>query len=652
MPTDPRDAMRAWFLGPRAENAELLERLVVESLRDHVFWRRNYHPEDGFAIREMDKRQQGYEETVATLTQELMGLLAELKRDVPFFSGRYKGHMIGEQTIASQIGYFATMLYNPNNIAIEISPVTTRLELEVAGQLARMIGYDPSRSWGHLTSGGTIANFEALWLARGVRYLAVAAAGAAGELGLDLPVRLPGGTTAPIAELALWELLNVTNQDTLDLWERLWQSAPRPEVQRALTNHSLAAIGYQEYSRRLALDYGDPLPAGVVLVAATAHYSWEKIVRALGIGSNQLVHLPLDQFYRMDPDALWERVTTLARHRQPILALVSVCGTTEESAVDRLDQVLQVRARAERELGATFHVHSDACYGGYAAAVTRRADGTRRTAAEIRESVGTDWPSEDWVRAVEALSQADSVTVDPHKMGYVPYAAGAILVRDGRTRHLVATDPPYLSPAEGPAPDTERFLGRYILEGSKPGAAAAAVWLSHKVIPLDERGYGYLIERTVAGAHRFHSALAGSDLAPFRAVMLPVPDINIVCYLLCHPSLTTLRAVNEFNERVYARMSLTRSDGRPEYIITRTRLRSPAYDGAIDPILAALAVGSVDEWKASGPEGLVVLRSTIMDPFLAAPPPAPDHVRGFLGALRRACTEVLGAGGAAAGLLS
>ena len=132
MSSHPRDALRAWFLGPRAENAELLERLVVEALRDHVFWRRNYHPEDGFAISERDKRQEGYEENVATMTQELMGLLAELKRDVPFFSGRYKGHMIGEQSIASQIGYFATMLYNPNNIALEISPVTTRLELEVA----------------------------------------------------------------------------------------------------------------------------------------------------------------------------------------------------------------------------------------------------------------------------------------------------------------------------------------------------------------------------------------------------------------------------------------------------------------------------------------------------------------------------------------
>ena len=253
MPIHPSEALPSWFLGPRAENAELLERLVVESLRDHVFWRRNYHPEDGITIREMDKRREGYEESVATLTQELMGLLAELKRDVPFFSGRYKGHMVAEQTIASQVGWFATMLYNPNNIAVEISPVTTRLDLEVAAPLAAMIGYDPARSWGHLTGGGTIANFEALWLARSVRYLPVAAAGAAAELGLDLEVTLPGGTVAPLQSLPLWELLNVTNGATLDLWDRLWASAPPADVRRALANHSLATIGYQEYSRRLAL---------------------------------------------------------------------------------------------------------------------------------------------------------------------------------------------------------------------------------------------------------------------------------------------------------------------------------------------------------------------------------------------------------------
>jgi len=638
MPIHPSEALPSWFLGPRAENAELLERLVVESLRDHVFWRRNYHPEDGITIREMDKRREGYEESVATLTQELMGLLAELKRDVPFFSGRYKGHMVAEQTIASQVGWFATMLYNPNNIAVEISPVTTRLELEVAAQLAAMIGYDPARSWGHLTGGGTIANFEALWLARSVRYLPVAAAGAAAELGLDLEVALPGGTAAPLQSLPLWELLNVTNGATLDLWDRLWTSAPPAEVRRALANHSLATIGYQEYSRRLALSYGDPLPAGVVLVAATAHYSWEKIVRALGIGSNQLGFIPLDPCYRMDPDALWQRLRELARRRQPVQALVSVCGTTEESAVDRLDQVLEVRARAEQELGLAFHVHSDACYGGYAAAVTRRADGTRRSAEEIAASAGCGWPDEAWVRAIAALGEADSVTVDPHKMGYVPYAAGAILVRDGRTRNLVATDPPYLSPTDGPDAGTERFLGRYILEGSKPGAAAAAVWLSHKVLPLDERGYGYLIERTAAGARRFHAALAGADLGGFRTVMLPLPDINIVCWLVTHPGLDTIEGVNRFNERIYARMSMARADGPPEYIITRTRLRSPMYDGAIDPILRRLGVGTVDQWRAGGAAGLVVLRSTIMEPFLAAPG-GPDHVGGFVAALRRGCRE-------------
>jgi glutamate/tyrosine decarboxylase-like PLP-dependent enzyme len=635
------EALKAWFLGPRAENADLLERLMVEALRDHVFWRRNYHPEDGFTIRETDKRQPGYEAAVSRLTQELLGLLAELKRDVPIFSGRYKGHMIGEQTIAAQVGYFATMLYNPNNVAAEISPVTTRLELEAAGQLAGMIGYDPATAWGHLTSGGTIANFEALWLARSVRYRPVAAAAAATELGLTLPTTRADGSTAELGSLPLWDLLNLSTAATLDLWDALWRAAPRTDVRLALANHSLATIGYQEYSRRLAFEYGDPLPAGVVLVAATAHYSWDKIVRALGIGSNQLAYVPLDRRFRMDPDALWERVRELARRRQPILACVSVCGSTEESAVDRLDQVLEVRDRAERELAVTFHLHSDACYGGYAAAVTRRADGTRRSAREAQASIGGDWPDESWIRALTALGDADSVSIDPHKLGFVPYSAGAILVRDGRTRHLVATDPPYLMPHES-QPGSEMFLGQFILEGSKPGAAAAAVWLSHKVLPLDERGYGYLIERTMAGARRLHGALAAADLAPFRLVLLPEPDINIVCWVVHHPSLGSLGAVNAFNERVFGQMSLARAAGPPEYIITRTRLRSPMYDGAVDPILAALGVGSVEEWKANGSEGLVALRATVMEPFLVEPPPAPDHVAGFVAALRRACAAVRG----------
>ncbi|HEU0052208.1 MAG TPA: hypothetical protein VFQ39_03480, partial [Longimicrobium sp.] len=108
-----------------------------------------------------------------------------------------------------------------------------------------------------------------------------------------------------------------------------------------------------------------------------------------------------------------------------------------------------------------------------------------------------------------------------------------------------------------------------------------------------------------------------------------------------HPALTTIAALNQANERIFLELSLGRPDGPPEYIITRTRFRSPMYDGAVPPLLSALGVGTVEEWKAGGRAGLVVLRATVMDPFLAAPPPAPDHVGGFVAALRRACAKAL-----------
>ena len=637
MPIDPREAARAWFLGPQAENAELLERLVVEAVRDHVFWRRNLHPEDGVTIHERDKRAPGYVAATETLTQEFTGLLARLKRDLPFFSGRYLGHMLYEQTLAAQVGYFAAMLYNPNNVAADASPVTTRLELEVAADLARMVGYAPPRAWGHLTSGGTLANFEALWIARQVHYLPLAVAAAARELGVTVEAKLPDGGRRAVTDLELWQLLNLDPAAALDLRDALLAAAPGPVAPGVLDAHGLAARGYQDYSLELARRYGDALPAAVVLVAATAHYSWEKLVRALGIGGQQLRVVPVDTHCRMDPDALWEELRRLSAARTPVLAVVSVCGTTEESACDRLDLITEVRAQARAELGTTFHLHSDACYGGYAAAVTWRADGTRRTAADIRGATGTEWPSEMWVRSMEALATTDSISIDPHKLGYVPYPAGAFLLRDRRGRDLVAVDPPYLEPG-GADPAGEQFLGRYSIEGSRPGAAAAATWMSHKVLPLDERGYGHLIERSVVGARRLHAALAAADLGGCRIALLPAPDLNIVNFALRHPRHRTLAEVNAFNEGLYRALS-PRPDGRaPEYYVTRTRLAAPKYDGAIAPLLEALGLAGVDEWRAAGPEGLVVLRMTVMDPFLAEPAGATDHVAGFLDHLRALAT--------------
>ena len=70
------------------------------------------------------------------------------------------------------------MLHNPNNVTLEASPITTRYEMEVARQLAGLMGYS-GETWGHITSGGTIANFEALWVARNLKYFPIAARDAA-----------------------------------------------------------------------------------------------------------------------------------------------------------------------------------------------------------------------------------------------------------------------------------------------------------------------------------------------------------------------------------------------------------------------------------------------------------------------------------------
>jgi glutamate/tyrosine decarboxylase-like PLP-dependent enzyme len=632
------EALRAWFLGPRAENAALFERLILESLRDHVFWRRNHHPEDGFTIHESDRRQPGYDDAVARLNEELQGLLAALKQDVPFFSGRYQGHMVGEQTIAAQVAYFATMLYNPNNVAEEVSPVTTRLELEVAKQLATMIGYPTDRSWGHLCAGGTIANFEALWIARGVRYLPVALALAARDLGVALDVAGLDGASRDLRSQSLWWLLNLSCTATLDAYQRLHDAAPRSDVIRALDAHSLSAIGYQDYTRRLEAAFNDPLPAGVVLVPATAHYSWEKIVRALGIGAQRMLTVPVDASSRMSVDALWRQLERCAAERTPVLAVVSVCGTTEEGAVDRLDLIADARDRAAMNLGLAFHLHADACFGGYAAAVTRAPDDRRLTAGEIRQAHGAAWSTPEWTASITALERADSVTIDPHKLGYIPYPAGALLVRDRRSRSLVAVEPPYLAPLGDAMPGDERFLGRWILEGSKPGAAAAAVWLSHRVTPLDNRGYGHLIARTIHGAHRLHTALHQESMQPFATVRFPLPDLNIVNWVVTHPSVTGLRMLNALNEGIYARLSP--AAGAPPYYITRTRVRSPAYDGAVLPLLAALGVTEA-MWHD---EGLVVLRAVVMDPFFGDPGP-PDHVRGLVSAVMCAAAQSLEAPG-------
>jgi glutamate/tyrosine decarboxylase-like PLP-dependent enzyme len=96
----------------------------------------------------------------------LAELTDRLTDNYPFFHPAYAGQMMKPPHPAAVVGYLAAMLINPNNHALDGGPATAAMEKEVVGQLATMFGVRPHL--GHLTTSGTIANLEALYVARGL----------------------------------------------------------------------------------------------------------------------------------------------------------------------------------------------------------------------------------------------------------------------------------------------------------------------------------------------------------------------------------------------------------------------------------------------------------------------------------------------------
>ena len=96
--------------------------------------------------------------------QVLHELLTRLEENYPFWHPSYAGQMLKPPHEVATLAYFLTQQINPNNHALDGGPATARMETEVIAELARLFGYP---TWlGHLTSSGTIANLEALWVAR------------------------------------------------------------------------------------------------------------------------------------------------------------------------------------------------------------------------------------------------------------------------------------------------------------------------------------------------------------------------------------------------------------------------------------------------------------------------------------------------------
>ena len=123
---------------------------------------------------------------------------------------------------------------------------------------------------------------------------------------------------------------------------------------------------------------------------------------------------------------------------------------------------------------------------------------------------------------LEALSHTDSITVDPHKTGLIPYPAGGLCYRNGSMRGFVTLTAPVVFHGE-----SDPNIGVFGIEGSKPGAAAIATLLSHRVIGLDKNGYGRIMAQCMTGAKMFYclwTTLASDDDPFVCAPIRPLPD--------------------------------------------------------------------------------------------------------------------------------
>lgn len=504
----------AWFLGPRAENLALLHELIDAAIDSHADFRRGFHPKDPTHLTEAVQRSPEFAKGVARLREATKELLQTLRLSAPFSSMRYQGHMLWDQAMPGLVGLVAGLLYNQNNVAAEASPVTTRLEIEAGNDLCRMLGYrspapgtDGFVPWGHITSGGTVANIEALWSARNLKFTPVGIRAALREVPALAPARnvevpLWGGGAARLVDIDTWTALNLDIDVAAGLPRAIAEMGVGPEtLADALTAYSSRNVGLVQFYRDFMTGVSE---SPVFLAPATGHYSWPKAATLLGLGQNAVWVQRVDEDARLSLDSVAELLEHALRRRVPVLCVVAVIGSTEESAVDPLEGLLALREQY-RARGLNFAIHADAAWGGYFRAMLNEPE-DGGAAAPMPDGVPIYGMSDYVQRQYEALAHADTITVDPHKGGYIPYPAGALCYRNAELRNAISLRAPVIFHNQ-----TEPTIGIYGVEGSKPGSAASAVWLAHRVIRPDRSGYGRILGQCMWTAKRMFLRLASLD---------------------------------------------------------------------------------------------------------------------------------------------
>ncbi len=241
---------------------------------------------------------------------------------------------------------------------------------------------------------------------------------------------------------------------------------------------------------------GQLAPGKTILASEQAHYTHKRISGVLQLKCEAI---PCDSRARMDLAALEKRLA-----QGDVGTVVATIGTTATGSVDPIAEILKLKHRYG------FRVHCDAAYGGYFRLAANLAPETHR--------------------AFEGLKNADSIVIDPHKHGLQPYGCGCVLFHQPSVARLYKHDSPatYFS-------SQELHLGEISLECSRPGAAAAALWATHKLLPLERGGeFAKGLESCREAAMGFHQRITRDR----RFATAFAPQLDIVIFAVCAPSVS------------------------------------------------------------------------------------------------------------------
>jgi glutamate/tyrosine decarboxylase-like PLP-dependent enzyme len=214
---------------------------------------------------------------------------------------------------------------------------------------------------------------------------------------------------------------------------------------------------------------GEGRPRLTVYASDQVHHCVDKAVDLLGIGTRQLRKIETDERFRIRMDLLEEAVAADRRAGLTPAIVVGNAGTVNTGAIDPLDEIADFCGRE------SLWFHVDGAYGAMARLSPKLAP------------------------LFSGMERADSIAADPHKWLYVPYEAGATLVREpGRLSAAFRKFPEYLaSDPESPFPGPAWFAERGV-ELSR-SFKALKVWMGLKT--HGRSGYARAIENDVTLAH-------------------------------------------------------------------------------------------------------------------------------------------------------